>query len=279
MGRTMNSLIPGFRPSRGSGNPNIQIRGSRLRQGRRKHRNLTRSLTGLFLTCAFGTVSAAPVIPLYHATYSVGRNDLRIGNAQFSLTKSKNGIYTYTSVTQASGLAALFFSDVITEISHFTVTDGRLQPLLYSYTHTGNDHDQSQSIRFDWNRNIAYIADGNNHHAVPIKKGTYDRALAQLALSVDMEAGHLQETYHVLDHGKLHGYPMKHAGKAQLKTPAGTYDTVKIARADTQKGRVTTFWLAPKLEYLPVQMQQTEPGKATISLVLMDIKFDTPNSK
>lgn len=233
-------------------------------------------MTILLLTTAnTAAYAAAPAIPLYHATYSIGRNDLRIGSAQFSLTKSKNGIYTYESVTQAAGLAALFFSDVITEISHFTVTDGRLQPLLYSYTHTGNDHDRSQSIRFDWNRDIAYIADGNYHHTVPIEKGIYDRALAQLALSVDMKAGHLPETYHVLDHGKLHSYPMKHAGKAQLKTPAGTYDTVIIARDDAKKGRVTSFWLAPKLDYLPVQMQQTEPGKATITLVLTEIEFDT----
>ena len=39
------------------------------------------------------------------------------------------------------------------------------------------------------------------------------------------------------------------------------------------------FWLAAKLDYLPVRMRQTEPGKATISLVLTEIKFDTANLK
>ena len=228
----------------------------------------------IFLLVGTAFAAATPTIPLYRATYSVGRNNLHVGNAQFSLTKSKNGLYTYESVTQAAGLAALFFGDVITETSHFTFTNGRLQPLLYSYTHTGNDHDRSQTIRFDWNRNIAYIADGNKHRSIPIERGTYDRALAQLALSVDMEAGHLQETYQVLDHGKLQCYPMKRAGEAKLKTPAGIFATVKIARDDAKKGRVTTFWLAPKLDYLPVQMQQTEPGKATITLVLREIHFD-----
>ena len=51
------------------------------------------------------------------------------------------------------------------------------------------------------------------------------------------------------------------------------------ARHDEKKNRTTTFWLAPKLGYLPVQMRQTEPGKATISLVLTEIKFDTANLK
>ena len=51
------------------------------------------------------------------------------------------------------------------------------------------------------------------------------------------------------------------------------------ARHDEKKNRTTTFWLAPKLGYLPVQMRQTEPGKTTISLVLTEIKFDTANLK
>ncbi|MHB8425934.1 MAG: hypothetical protein ACYDB9_12435 [Gammaproteobacteria bacterium] len=37
----------------------------------------------------------------------------------------------------------------------------------------------------------------------------------------------------------------------------------------------TRRWLAPRLDYLPVQMQQTEPGKATITLVLTETKLDT----
>ncbi|MGH8377771.1 MAG: DUF3108 domain-containing protein, partial [Gammaproteobacteria bacterium] len=109
-------------------------------------------ITILLLVTFSAAADATPVIPLYHATYSVDRNDLRIGTANFSLTQNKDGTYTYQSVTQASGLAALFFSDVITETSHFTVSNGHLQPLLYSYTPAGNDHDKPESIRFDWNK-------------------------------------------------------------------------------------------------------------------------------
>lgn len=234
----------------------------------------------IFLFITAGNVSAAtPSIPLYHATYSVSRNTLHIGDAQFSLIQEKNGTFTYKSVTQAAGLAALFFNDIITETSHFTIDDGRLQPLVYSYSHSGNDHDRLQTIRFDWSKHTAHDSEGSSHHVVPITEGTYDRALAQLALSVDMGAGHLQDDYRVLDHGKFQSYRLKQVGVVKLKTPAGEYDTVEVARHEEKHNRTTTFWLAPKLDYLPVQMQQTEPGKATISLVLTEIKFDTANSR
>lgn len=242
----------------------------------RVKQNLVGLSLGLMLTLTFGSAAAAPpAIPLYHATYSVNRNDLHIGDAQFSLTHNANGTYAYKSVTQASGLASLFFSDVITELSYFEVNGSRLQPLLYRYNNTNHHHDREQTIHFDWNKSVAYSSDGDHHHTFPIKIGILDRALAQLTLSVDMAAGQLPETYTVLDHNKINSFHLQRVGKATLETPAGKYDTVKVARDDTKKGRVTTFWLAPKLDYLPAQMRQTEPGKATITLVLTEIKFDT----
>ena len=232
----------------------------------------------LLLACTLTTASAASApltIPLYHATYSVGRNDMRIGIAQFSLTKNQNGLYTYQSVTQPTGLVALFRSDVVTETSHFNLVNDLPQPLLYDYAHTGDDHAKPQSIRFDWNNKLAYTSSGDTHHSLPLRPGTCDRLLAQLLISLDAADGHLNNNYRVLDHGEIQIYRLHEAGKEKLKTPAGEFDTVKVARQDAKKNRTTTFWLAPKLDYLPVQMQQTEPGKATINLVLTEIKFDT----
>lgn len=259
-----------------SGNPVIQISGPPLPRGRRIKQPLFGLSAGILLAFALSTATAAPLaIPLYHATYSVNRNDLHLGNAQFSLTRNANGTYAYKSVTRASGLASLFFSDVITELSYFEVNGGHLQPLLYRYSNTNHHHDREQTIHFYWNKSVAYSADGGHHRTFPIKLGILDRALAQLALSVDMAAGHLPKTYTVLDHNKINSFHLQRVGKATLKTSAGKYNTMKVARDDAKKSRVTTFWLAPKLNYLPAQMQQTEPGKATITLVLTKIKFDS----
>jgi len=216
-------------------------------------------------------------IPLYQATYSIGRDSLRIGTANFSLIQNKDGSYTYTSVSQAAGLAALFLSDVVTETSHFKMMDGKLQSLQYTYEHAGNDKDKKENIRFDWDKDVAHSNEGGKQHTLPLTAGTYDRLLAQLAVSVDLEAGQTVGEYRVLDHNEINIYHMQPQGNTDLKTPAGEYEVIEIARKDPKKNRVTTFWLAPKLDYLPVQMQQTEPGKATISLVLTDIKFDNRN--
>lgn len=232
-------------------------------------------LAGIALGSALITAAAGtPHIPRYHATYAVDRSDLRIGTAAFSLVRNQDGSYTYQSVTRPSGLLALFRSDVITETSRFAVVDGQLRSLYYSYRHTGSGRDQFETIVFEWNKGIARSDRNGKSRTLPVKPGTYDRFLAQLALSVDTKSGRLAPGYHVLDHGVIHAYRVGRLHDTTVETPAGRFRTVRIAQRGRTKQRVTRFWLAPKLDFLPVRMEQTEPGKATVRLILTKISFD-----
>lgn len=238
---------------------------------------------GLFAAClllVFGSAHADGIhIPLYHASYSVSRNGFEVGIARFALSQDQDGGYIYKSVTNPTGLAALFFSDVITESSQFTLTDGKPESSRYDYIHSSKDDDRSEHIRFDWEKLKADSIDGKKHKDLSIQPGVYDRALAQLAVSLDIAAGQLAGTYRVLDHGAISGYHMQRGADTELKTASGTYQVLEVMRKDDKKKRTTTFWLAPKLDYLPVRIEQTEPGKPTISLTLTEMKFDTPDSK
>lgn len=242
----------------------------------------TLSIATLFLCSLLAVFSSAhaaePHIPLYHATYAASRNDLRIGTAQFSLVHNHDGSYNYKSITRPSGLAALFFSDVITETSTFRVRNGQLQSLSYHYTHSGNDHDKPEHVRFDWEQHTAIIGSGKDSKHVTIEAGVMDRALAQLAISLDLAEKKSAGPYRVLDHDKLVSYDLEPGKDTELDTPDGRYRVIELARKDKKKNRTTRFWLAPKLEYLPVQIEQTQPGKATITLTLASIRFDPPDA-
>jgi Protein of unknown function (DUF3108) len=231
----------------------------------------------LFSADCFAQDTEVPV-PIYQATYSVGFGSLRAGTASFSLSKNADGTYTYKSLTKSAGLAALFLNDVVSETSHFEVMDGKLRPLQYTYEHTGKDKDNKETIQFDWAKGVAYTEEDGKQKSLPIKAGIYDRLLAQLAISMDLQAGLVVEDYPVLGHGEINVYHMLRQDNTDLKTPTGNYETVVIARRAPHKDRVTTFWLAPKLDYLLIQMEQTEPEKATISLTLTDIHISKQES-
>ena len=231
--------------------------------------------TLLLLGLPLAALADGLAIPTYHADYSVTRNSLAIGVAKFTLSENADGSYTYQSVTRPAGVAALFFSDVVTETTHFEVEAGDPRSLLYSFSQTGGSHEKTETIQFDWQKRAAYTGEDGKNRPTRVEQGTADRFLAQLLISLDAAAGRSGGQYTVLDHHELTTYSLSLQPPAKLHTPAGEFDVVVLERKDAAKGRVMDFWLAPQLHYLPVQLQQRETDKATITLTLTDIGFDT----
>ena len=193
-----------------------------------------------------------------------------------TLTHDADGNYTLRSRSHAVGLAALFARDVITETGRFEVVDGRPRPLEYRYTRSGGKHDKSETIQFDWSKDTARIEENGLEKLTPLMPGVTDRFLLQLVLGLDVGSGKLQDEYRVLDHGDITSFTPPKPEPKDIHVPAGKYATLLVERQDNGSKRVTDFWLAPKLYYLPVQMEQREPGENTYTLVLSSISFDTP---
>ena len=211
----------------------------------------------------------------YKATYE-GSVSLGSLACQISLGQNTDGSYTYRSESHAIGFAAVFLKDVITETSRFDMVDGRPRALSYSYTRTGGKHDKSETIQFDWNKNTAESVENGSKRTTPLTPGVADRFLTQLILSVDVESSKLQDEYKVLDHRKITSFnPLKLPDKT-LSVPAGEYATVAVERHDKGESRLMDFWMSPKLHYLPVEIQQREPGEDTYTLTLTSVSFDTP---
>ncbi|MGB9429329.1 MAG: DUF3108 domain-containing protein [Gammaproteobacteria bacterium] len=242
-------------------------------------------LSGALLCGALTTASAVePVIPLYHADYSLTRNDFVIGTPRFELMQDHDGGYIYRSVTLPAGLAKLIAGDtVITETSRFKMTDGKAVPLEYSYLQTSGSGDKrktdhSEVIQFDWAKGLAHSDDDGRKQNTKLRPNMYDVFLIRLVLPLDAAANRLATGYSVLDHREVVSYSLKKLSDTTLKTDAGQFNTEVLELRDTGKGLTLTLWLAPKLHYLPVQIQQAQTDKPTFTMVLTEIKFDNKNS-
>ncbi len=205
--------------------------------------------------------------------YRVLRDGWHLGNATFTLQPAESGTWLFESKASASGLASLFVHSSFSEKSHFTLHSGELRPLSYSYTDSGNPgHDEH--IEFDWVKDLAYDTKGKKTHRVVISPGILDRLSAQLFLSRHLSLGlKLPDMIEIAKDGKIKRYHFKRQGKDLLATPAGDFETVIVMREDPESKRRTIFWLAPKYQWLPVKMQQREPGKATITFVLSKLTW------
>lgn len=63
------------------------------------------------------------------------------------------------------------------------------------------------------------------------------------------------------DRNTVEAVPFKKSAVTRITVPAGTFDVVRIDRVHDDKDRQTSFWLAPKLDYLPVKVVQNNDGK------------------
>lgn len=209
----------------------------------------------------------------FEMRYRVLRDGWHLGNAVFSLHPAGSGTWLFKSRANASGLASLFVHSNFGEQSHFTLHSGQLRPLSYRYTDSGNPkHDEH--VKFDWARNIAHDTRGGNTKQVSIRPGVLDRLSAQLSLSRRLSAGlALPKELSIVKGGKVRHYHFTRKGKDLVATPAGDFETVVVSREDPQSKRRTIFWLAPRYQWLPVKMQQREPGKATITFVLAKLTW------
>ncbi len=226
-------------------------------------------------TAAHSMPAALGIAP-FKMRYRVLRDGWHLGNATFTLRPADSGTWLFESKANASGIASLFVHSSFSEKSHFTLHAGNLRPLHYSYTDSGNpDHDES--IEFDWIKNLAYDTKDKKTKRVTIQPGILDRLSAQLFLSRHLSLGlKLPGTISIVKGGKIKHYHFTRKGKDLLATPAGDFETVIVMREDPQSRRRTIFWLAPKYQWLPVKMQQREPGKATITFVLSKLTWLKP---
>ncbi len=229
----------------------------------------------VLLTAAMATGGALADDSLFtpfHADYDLERDGLGSAHSVFTLERGADGSYTYKSVMHATGLAAMFFSDVITETSTFTVTDGRPRAKSYNNSQTGK-HPSSETINFDWDKATAVTDSDGRTRKNKLTDDEGDVQLVQLQIGADVAAGKLAEHYRTLDDGEIVDYAAQAMPAAKVRSGSTVYDTKVVALHDAAKGRTITVWLSPALHYLPVQIRQEQTGKKAVTLTLEDISF------
>lgn len=223
-------------------------------------------------TAAFA-LPAKLAIPAFKFHYRVLRDGWHIGAANFILERD-GGAWHFHSRAWPTGIASWFIDTTFSESSRFKIVNHRIRPLAYRYTDSGSP-DNNEHIRFDWAAGVARDREGNDKTTdVPIEPGMLDRLSAQLRISRQLAAGiPLSEPLRIVSGGEVSLYHLQRKKRTPVTTPAGTFKTVLVVRNDPDSRRVNRFWLAPEYAWLPVKMQQYEPGDATYTFTLAHLDW------
>lgn len=121
-------------------------------------------------------------------------------------------------------------------------------------------HTKNNNLRFDLNKRQATGSKNGKTVSYAVEPNVLDELNLEFQVREDVKRGKLPPQYWLADEKGQDPVSFVQEGNTRIKVPAGTYDTVKIRRIHRDPKRVTTFWLAPQLDYLPIKVTQNDDG-------------------
>lgn len=202
---------------------------------------------------------AADITP-FNATYSLSV-DGKTGTATRVLTQSGNS-FTYKVSARAAGVATA------NQTANFTLSNGRVSPTSASTSYKVAGVGANHRISFSGRQAVSTYKGKSTTLATP--NGAFDELSLEMQIRQELLNGKFSGNYTLVKKTDTERTTFRRAGNAKITVPAGTYDTVRIDRVHDDRGRATSFWLAPELNYLPIKVTQTNDGK-TISMSLTKV--------
>lgn len=217
--------------------------------------------TALLLT---GFSSNALAMSPFQATYQFSYNGKNMGSATRTLSKNGNN-WNYVFAAKAAAIASA------TESSNFTLSNGQIQSNSFSRTSKILVHNDTMSIKFNPNTKTINTNKSDKARSFAWKTGALDELNAELQVREDLKGSGLKSSYLIADAKGLDTRHFVKQGNESVKTAYGTFDTVKVVLTHDNNAKQSIFWLAPKLDYLPVKMSHQD-GKTSYSLSLTGYK-------
>jgi hypothetical protein len=220
----------------------------------------------MIATLSRAAPDAPPLPSPFVSTYSVAWRGITAGTSTLELKQTGPDEFVYSSRNTARGIFKLAFPDAITQVSKFKVVNGEVVPLSYQADDGSSDKSKSVSLEFDWNAKRVRGTSEGKPVDLPLQPGTQDALSVQIALMLDLKAGHPPSSFWLISKDEVQEYRYSQDGRETLVTPLGSLDTVIYRSHHEGSSRTTRLWLAPSLDYLPVRAEQTRDGKTEFSM-------------
>ena len=226
---------------------------------------MSKTLVGFIFTLALLSTQAAMALPkAFQADYSVSKGSMKLGNLRTSLKYSGNK-YSYHKYTKATGFAALLTGIKITENTDGQFSGQQIQPKSYFYNQARRGKSKVDKIQFSNNKAVGSYKKKPFNLAIP--QDTQDKASMELLLARDLSLNKQRLRYSIVTHGKKSQYNFQKLGQEVLKTPAGTFNTIKVKVVRSGKKRETIFWMAKELDYMPVKIRHREKDDVITTII------------
>lgn len=202
------------------------------------------------------TLAMAP----FQASYQFSYNNKNLGSATRTLSQQGNN-WTYQFIAKAGGIASA------SETSQFSFVDNKITSQKFSRSSKILIHNNTMSMNFNPSSKIINTKKDDKARSFAWQAGVLDELNAELQIREDLKSNALKTKYLLADAKEIEDRRFVKQGTETIKTNYGTFSTIKVIMQHDKPERNTVFWLAPKLDYLPVKMAHND-GKSSYGLLL-----------
>jgi hypothetical protein len=225
---------------------------------------------GCALALVVPTLGRADELKPYEATYAGIWHGMTVAISQLKLEHTGD-TWTFSSRSEPRGLGRLA-SGVFPplQVSVVRISGGAVQP--QSFKSSGGSDAKNTDIKYDWQaQRITGTAEGTAVD-MPLTPQVQDDGSVQLALMVELLAGHTPATVQLIDKNSVRDYAFAREGDATLSTPFGEVSTVVYRSQKANSPRVTRFWCAPDRGFVPMKVEQTKGEDVQWTLQIQSLK-------
>ena len=210
---------------------------------------------GISLVSAMAITSMAnAAVAPFNATYNFNIEGKYNGTASRVLTQTGNQ-YFYNVNASVGKLASA------KQTANFVNANGAILPVsaLTQYKILGTG--RTTTLNFNNAKKQLVTNYKGQNKVIAFPQPAYDDLSLEIQIREDLKAGKFRGNYYMADRNTVEAVPFKKSAVTRITVPAGTFDVVRIDRVHDDKDRQTSFWLAPKLDYLPVKVVQNNDGR------------------
>lgn len=209
----------------------------------------------------------------FEASYKWVWHGMTVAISTLRLERQEDNKWVYRSKSEPRGLGRMFSERPIQE-SVLQVTQDGVHPLSYKAEDGTSATKRDANVQFDWEHKRVTGVYEDAKVDMPLPPGIQDDLSVQIALMVDLLRGHAPDKLLLINGNSTREYRYSRDGEETLKTPLGDIPTV-IYRSEKQNSpRVTRFWCAPSLGYIPLRVQQKRKDDVEWTLEVQSVKRD-----
>lgn len=215
---------------------------------------------------------SAALPPSFTASYAASYRGIEAGTLTFSLRPESPGRYVYETKADPSFLARLVVSRNAIERSEMLIDENGVRPLRWTLDDGKAGDKDDGSLTFDWDAGrVTGRADAKSVD-LPTQPGIQDRLSIQIAVMTALLRGEEPGEIPLIDDEKVKLYTYRRTGTAVMETPLGRLDTVIYESAREGSSRLSRFWMAPSLDYIPVRAEQIRKGKVETVMTIRSLE-------